>query len=446
MVKIFNHDTEEQLLGAFRQMEGLVDEGVSPTQAAIKTAMDMQLPPHMIRRMCQGYNIATQNSRRDGNDASAVKYASFDLADGEEAIAAVYSAVNPSQKKTAADYSSYDSSPTWLQSPVPPSRLMIKAASDVVVAAEALTGEAPAPLRNYHDRFATILENNRQMAHGVKIACAETELYRTQMGMERALSEIDSYFHKVADIRRPMAEVEYDASLLFGRKVSDAIFSKLASLHPRESRADFTKHPPISNPKVSEEPYSFIDRFLKLANDFETTLEDLNKLRSDKPETPAHDKIAADAETKRKAEIPKLSQWCKEANLLTGAAGGLGSGLARSLTEAKDNAKQRTLDELEFSDLDDQVRQLEAKSVLSDILANDEVLSEADPNTVLKHFNEVTQLSPALARQSAALRPILRQQVAGNPGVFDVMEAARLGNILNTQAKPQPVPGEMSNV
>ena len=97
--------------------------------------------------------------------------------------------------------------------------------------------------------------------------------------------------------------------------------------------------------------------------------------------------------------------------------------VASSQTELSDPNHQNAL------------REIEAQTMLSDFLNNDEVLSGFDPDEVLQAYNEVVSLSPHAATQPAVMRPLLRKRLA--QGSYEPFEAQQIADIEKSVAQSQ---------
>ena len=74
---------------------------------------------------------------------------------------------------------------------------------------------------------------------------------------------------------------------------------------------------------------------------------------------------------------------------------------------------------------------IRAESMLSGMINSDDVLSHQDPNTVISHYNELSQLVPNIMQQPAAARSILRQVVTtGGLTPYDIQQLQTMNQIV----------------
>ena len=81
-------------------------------------------------------------------------------------------------------------------------------------------------------------------------------------------------------------------------------------------------------------------------------------------------------------------------------------------------------------DHESEMRQIQTKALLQDLLQNDEVISGYDPNEVIGAYNEMAKLSPASAIQPALVRPFLRKRMT--QGAIEPFEAAEIADVEKT--------------
>ncbi len=120
--------------------------------------------------------------------------------------------------------------------------------------------------------------------------------------------------------------------------------------------------------------------------------------------------------------------------VLTGLSAGIGS------TLKKDPAQRVAAIESQLDDPDhmEELKSIQARAVLHDMMNNDEVINGYDPTEVIDVYNELVQLSPSAATRPAMLRPLLRQRLtAGSLQPFDVQQMSQTeSDVRKTQATP----------
>lgn len=86
---------------------------------------------------------------------------------------------------------------------------------------------------------------------------------------------------------------------------------------------------------------------------------------------------------------------------------------------------------------------IRAESMLSNMINSDDVLSHQDPNLVISHYNDLSQLAPNLMQQPAAARAILRQVLTtGGMTPYDIQQLQTMNQIGQRPART-PTPGAL---
>jgi hypothetical protein len=167
-----------------------------------------------------------------------------------------------------------------------------------------------------------------------------------------------------------------------------------------------------------------------------------------KPKT--DEQVAADRETKRTAQTGARSgkpepakgldvpgfAWGRQA-VNKGFTGPLktvapGRGILSALSTEYQLPDAGSTVESQLSAFEDpgvemQIRKANILSGLNDLLANDPIIGAEDPETVLKTYNEMTQLNPKIADKPALLRVMLRNVLTNRPQITDIENATRFG-------------------
>jgi hypothetical protein len=94
------------------------------------------------------------------------------------------------------------------------------------------------------------------------------------------------------------------------------------------------------------------------------------------------------------------------------------------------------LEEKAWLDLEDpkhqnELRAADTQAMLTDFLANDDVIASHDPDEVFKHYNEISRVNPSAADKPAIMRPLLRKALSGGLESFEANEMARNENTMN---------------
>jgi len=100
--------------------------------------------------------------------------------------------------------------------------------------------------------------------------------------------------------------------------------------------------------------------------------------------------------------------------------------------------KDRGIENLKAEDVDD-ARAFAQSSVLSDLMANDDIISAANPNDVKEAYSTLVRLSPEAASNTSVARSIIRSTLAGD-GALDPFTADQ---IVTLQEKVMKARGQL---
>jgi hypothetical protein len=79
---------------------------------------------------------------------------------------------------------------------------------------------------------------------------------------------------------------------------------------------------------------------------------------------------------------------------------------------------------------DTEMKSIRMSTMITDLMANDPVLSQSDPDEVIRLYNEISAMAPTVASEPLAIRSLLRYYIAG--GEMDRME---LNQIIDIEKK-----------
>jgi hypothetical protein len=133
------------------------------------------------------------------------------------------------------------------------------------------------------------------------------------------------------------------------------------------------------------------------------------------------------------SSLLKAGSWLTP--LLTGAAAGAASNMRNSVSPA--NAAASIESELDDPDHLDELRGIQSRAMLAEMLNNDQVISGYAPEEVTNAYNEMVQLSPSAADQPALMRPLLRKRLsAGGTEPFDAQQIADIEKTVQQTRSP----------
>lgn len=89
-MRALSKEAEQKLIGAIEKAAALVNDGVVPTDAIIKSAREHDIPAGHINLMVHAYNTGRTTTQREKGESTLEKAAEFLLADGAEVLKALY--------------------------------------------------------------------------------------------------------------------------------------------------------------------------------------------------------------------------------------------------------------------------------------------------------------------------------------------------------------------
>jgi hypothetical protein len=346
----------------------------------------------------------------------------YPLADLDAVRSQLYPPAAPSALlKSASAVSAVYSEP-----PREPSAPRVKRASAVLAPA------APQPVGDAHTRARWregVKMSMERMARDADVAVVEAR-YK----FAHAMSELIAYFKGSSAI--PFADARYGSGSLFGKR-AEHVFATLQ---------EFVKQRPASGGKqalavdAEQEPYSLVEQALAAADGYQKAAEIAHAIkqgRADRLEQLHSFTTGGPASVPSvpgsSSPVLKAGSWLNP--LLTGASAGLASNLRSRIDPSTMAAGvESQLDDPEHLD---ELRGIQTRAMLADLMNNDPVLKGYDPEEFTNAFNELVQLSPSAADQPALMRPLLRKRLtAGATEPFDAQQIADIEKTVQ-QIRPQ---------
>ena len=453
-----NHADEQSLLDGVKRAVDLVDnQGLSPDAAMQKVAEELHYSPGFVKAACNAFNNGRQLAQWNANDTILDKLAGFPLANYENVHEAMWGA---DQEKVASasplnrpQFTSYDEQ---IRQQLLHTDLSTfeKSAAEVEVhpSVTDYQGELRVKLA-----FNRVEWERRQVEESRRLKTASEDQLNLRVHL------LESYFRKFAYDRLPLAQVEHSAAVYYGEP-GKALMDYVASKFPREKRAADHQSTWDGFQQAADrnkEPYTLISDCIKQAqvhNQMSIWLTEAKAKLVTKeaeyqsfsqPRSSAQDGSPIVLTTSLLADKPGQKQPTsavpnvKQAGIISGAAGGVGLGLSRQVTDAVmgPDSKQRMeaqINELESPEHQNELRKIRAQTVLTQLMSDPEgPLSQYDPEDVLTAYNEMIQLSPRLADQPAAIGPLLNKKLMGATEPFEVAEQVNLEKGLKSVQAPQ---------
>ena len=420
--KPLSKQSERQLLQATEELAALVSEdGLSPTEAAVKVARDHGFNRNFLTLCCQAYNVGATNHQREVGEGTLAKFANFPIADAEAAAAEIW----PETPLTPNEIDKNGGVDAAYSRPYKPSSVLAKAAGAQGVLWRSKQLEKVAAVKTEPEPVPGA--DWVKFSEDRKTARAELEQVRTvsryaQSALLTKLAELTNWF-RPAIRQDKMAEV--CLNVVAGRgEPGQSLVNMLKQRFP----SPLAKQASYSTTRVdwSAEPYCLFDRAL------DATREVLSSRTA---------YLSKQAEFDKKFETPP---WETKAALdfarpvAYGTGGALGRELYDSVAGGSGEAVQSMLGRLSDPAHEDEIRRIQVQAMLADVM-QDPVLSGYDPVDVLSAYNELAQSGPRAAAQPALVTPMLRKRLAaGILEPFDIKDFADTEKSIATVTGRQP--------
>lgn len=432
----FGKEAEERLLNCVRDVQAYIVDGDSPDDSIIKVAREQRLHPDMLPLLVQAVNVGRQSYQREKCSGQGVlcQLAEFPLARIETVKAALY------PDKPAKPSSVLKSSAVSGEYKQPPQPIMAyqKSAAEKLASTKLPESYFQQPEPGYRGDPKTKVAKmqSAKLKIAREIDQAKTAEIAAHGHLLRSLGRVANYFKQASSDRLPLAEVEWNAVRMYGPLAADVMNYAAGRMTTKEARA--SGPPRVARPvSAADEPYRSIQLAIDAAEKYAEARRNTSHMEDAATEKIAQVMLpfAEHFPTPSMGVLGRPAQdfsgRSKAASLLTPLMAGMGASFA---TAARPKATPDLIDdmnmELDDPQHNDELKGIEAKAMLNDLLANDEVIAGFDPQEVTEAYNEITQLSPSSASQPALMRPLLRKRLTA--GAVEPFEAQQIADIEKT--------------
>lgn len=466
-------DKKLLLLASDRISEAIARSNHEDPNAVIaKVAAELKIKPGHIKVLVHGYNSGRTELQRKTAEDIYEKSAEFRLADTQSVLDQLYV-----PKRLASDFDkkaqvvslSYDVHPTLLL------RRSKNELAGQVLAGQAL--EKSAVVRS-SIQTANNEEIRRQSQSEAElrqnVQRLRVEVCRLEKQALDDLRELRSYF--VRDDALPWNLVTENCTAVYGPRAArllSAVVSRFPKAHLEKQARQFSlrsKRQGIPPVDWTAPPYVYVDRLLKVAQQHVQAVDRLEQLqrrlsalyREKKAGVLQHPRSSRSSSSRsagssvdagpdpvdglfqpvpdpsppRMANTPKTATWKSAGVFTTTLAGTFGGSLgmatgrglskliASPLVTSKDEMVQDAYSEFITPDHEDKLRSISTKSLLTDLMANDDVISNYSPKEVVQAYNEIYDLAPRVANTQMIVRSYLRKRL--QQGSFDQFDVDNL--------------------
>lgn len=415
---------EDRICRAIVKVADLVEDGEPPDRAIARAAAADGLPRGHLGLMVHAYNIGRTNRQREEGTSPAEKAASFPIATLDGVLSALYPD-EPATKAAAERATAVDA----VYSAPPTAYLAFKAAGlrqERMTKAAAVASPAPKPV-DPRAAMATAIRRSEKRARVVAEARRVASEARDRFA--GALTKLAAAFDAPgapapADVRANVEAVHGHAGLV----LLDQVARDVPRLAKRAASARFAAHPVREHRAI----YVGVAAALQLADTCievgdwhaamakEAAVLDRVELSDYRPAPRSLvDRIDLDLE--------KRAVGLDVGDRLLGpnVSGALANSAAAIHGGDGDAAASRALGQLSSPEHEQDLRAIQARAMLHEMLHDDEILKGHDPYEVARHFNRLSRFAPRVAEQPLAAIPSVRKSVQqGHLDSFDARELA----------------------
>lgn len=494
---------EKTLIGAIERAASLVNDGVSPNDAIVKSATEANIPSGHLDLMVHAYNTGRTTKQRELGENTLEKAADFTLADIQKVREILY----PQAVKTSSEIA--QRSVVSGEYALPPGafiRRHQKEASKPTLQKQAFAPSWEPPPRDEHAAA--------MRAHSDKIAAqrAEEEIRRqASAAYTKAAAALDSltvYFRTPGNMA--FQDAVREVELRHGAE-GVSVLKKVAAVYPHIEKQAATNKNYFGNDSV----YDLVGTVLSSVADYTeaqarvvtkkatdgacekispeiitgSVLAEAKPLELKQAAIQGYDKIhigggryqpvildrgytptPADRAVnlppgmrpvgqveEPEARPPQKSPGGKSTSSLDVIFNGfnpvttpvrfvaeqMGMGGEGQKTDPKDKARAQ-FNSLSDVSQDSAVKSIRAKSVLHDLILNDPVISGHDPQDVAMAFNDISELAPNLIDTPGMLQAVLRKRLeSGQLADFDVKQVLEMDKL---RAERDKIQGEARRI
>jgi hypothetical protein len=451
-----------------------------PNQVIAKVAADLGIKPGHIKVLVHGYNAGRTEFQRKSSEDLSEKLAAFHLADTDKVLGHLYSPGKPPsdlEKKSSLNSTDYVYTPRELLQRAKQG-LFQEYCSPIGNNHEALEKSASVCARSPQSQRSFPSSTPERGAPSSLAELSEPELRREEIRLRlevcrleksalEDLNNLKSYFSKSAALHPgdqqgalPYPLVLENCRAVYGDKAVKILTAAVAGIPTqyleKQAQAAHFHFRSSGLPPVQWHlpPYSYVDRLLKSAQEYTRSLHRwqqvtarLAKLSREKRSSIIHRHSSSSSSSDASSDTvsalfrppPRTPGSLKQAGTfsttLAGTFGGAlgvstGRGLAKMvggpLVESKDDLVADLHRDMVTPDHEEKLRSISVKSMLTDLMANDEVISNYSPKEVVQAYNEIYDLAPNVATKQMIVRAYLRKRL--QQGSFDQFDVDSLLN------------------
>lgn len=420
-MKKLSKEAESTILTALNSVADSVNDGDHPDDAIVKAAQGHEIPSGHVNLMVTAYNTGRTSKQREAGATPFDKSAEFDIADPHKIMERLY----PTRVKTAAQL--HDETVIDDEYSVAPQFARRKQAS--VAAARKLDWKmVDTPPDLPRDEVAPVKRafHQNKFDEGRYQECRR-ELSQARDILSSSFEKLGNYFRSPGSL--PFSAVSEAIELHHGG-IGRAVLSQVSRIIPENVKEAGDRIPPLIKVNPREAPWDLVATCVKLAADLHTSEEQFIELQAHVSKN-AEARLRPFVQGQSKSVVASLSSNNsvieKDAGFASGAVlstmfRGIGGG--ESQQARSDERVSDYLEALDDPDHAEELKRIKIRAQVEDMLANDPIISDFDPEDVVNAYNEIVEISPRSADQLMLMRSILRKylQSGGDFDPYDIQQ------------------------
>ena len=410
-------NAEVKITDSLVKVAELVNSGESPNKAIAKTASDAGIPVGHIDLMVRAYNTGRSESQRHSGGDPMEKLADFEIADTSSVIELMY----PSSVKSAGSIlksievsSVYDRRPNHEINKLKP---LSKIGHDYK--------SQPPMKKDSSGAFKSISSTIEKMGRDLEVIRADASSYRDKM--IQGITKLSNYFRTYGGV--PFNVARANSSRLFGKK-SDHLMDIVSNSNRSLVKQAGKLNDRVAAVDISKAPYSIIKECMDYADGH------INKKAA---VTHVQGLINGVISKSLGDHLPVestgsvLDNLEKSAGLFEAAQTAFPNINSEPYETNSADYKKYKLSNRQYAQTM-ALKNIRSSAAISDLLANDPIISAHHPEDVTSNFNDIAGVMPDLAETPGVIRPLLRKRLEGGESAISEADANQMLDMELTKA------------
>ena len=410
-------NAEVKITDSLVKVAELVNSGESPNKAIAKTASDAGIPVGHIDLMVRAYNTGRSESQRHSGGDPMEKLADFEIADTSSVIELMY----PSSVKSAGSIlksievsSVYDRRPNHEINKLKP---LSKIGHDYK--------SQPPMKKDSSGAFKNISSTIEKMGRDLEVIRADASSYRDKM--IQGITKLSNYFRAYGGV--PFNVARANSSRLFGKK-SDHLMDIVSNSNRSLIKQAGKLKDKLAAVDISKAPYSIIKECMDYADVHINKKAAVNHVQG----------LINGVISKSLGEHLPVESTGSVLDNLEKSAGLFEAAQTAFPNLNSDPYESDTADYKKYKLSNRQYAQsmalknIRSSAAISDLLANDPIISAHHPEDVTSNFNDIAGVMPDLAETPGVIRPLLRKRLEGGESAISDADVNQMLDMELTKA------------